>query len=132
MTRGQTLVLRNVFILLGIIVTVIGLIYFASELIDRLSDVGRVLSLVLLTVMFVSLGRHFEGSSEGDEVVDRAGWRWLRVTSALYLLGLVASVTAVFVFLALDGLDPLAKAGATLFVGLGLILWAARRFGARD
>lgn len=119
--------MRNVVILLGVIVTAVGVVYLATELLDRISEWGRVASLILLTVMLVALGRHFETSADDTGVVDRAGWRWLRVTTAFYVLGLLASLTAVVVFLGIDDIEPVIKALVVLTVGIGLLLGAARR-----
>lgn len=118
---------RNVMVILGIVLSAIAIIYLATEFLERISQWGRVLSLVLATVMLVSLGRHFEG--EGPRAEEPSGWSWLRVSTAFYLLGLLAALTAVVVFLTLDDLDPVVKALATLAAGIGLILVAARRLG---
>lgn len=120
---------RNVLVLLGIVVTTVGLIYFAMEFMDIISEWGRVLSLVLLGVMFVSLGVHFEQGGDATEVIERSGWRWLRVTNALYILGAVSTFGAVVAFLGIDELDRIWKVLVTLALGLALILFAARRYG---
>lgn len=125
---GSPFNLRNVLILLGIIISGIGIVYFATTFIDRLSDWGRVLSLLLLTVIFVALGRHFEEGPDAGLLVERRGWRWLRIPTALYLLGLLATLTGILVFLGIEDLDPVFKALGAVAIGLGLILWAARRF----
>lgn len=119
--------MRNLLILVGILVTSIGLIYFATEFIDRISDWGRLASMVLLAILFVALGAHFETAPDAHD----AAWPWLRVTTALYVLGLVASVVAVFVFLTIDEVDRMLKVLLTILFGLGLILLAARRYGLR-
>lgn len=121
---------RNITILLGVIITAVALIYLATEFLEQISQWGRVLSLVLLTSMLVSLGRHFEEAGEETALLDTSGFRWLRVTTAFYILGLLAALTAVIVFLTLDDLDPIVKVLATLVVGVGLILVAARRYGS--
>ncbi len=126
-SRGTVFHLRNVYVLLGILVTSIGIVYFALEFVERLSEWGRVAGLALLGVMFVALGRHVEAGGEASEIVDARGWRWLRVTTALYVLGIVAAFATVITFLSIDELDPLWKLAATLVAGLGLIAWAARR-----
>lgn len=120
--------LRNVLVLTGIVVAGVGIIYFASEFIDRLSPWTRVASLVLLAVMCTSLGRHFETRGEGTELVDRRGWRWLRVTTALYVLGLLSALSSVIAFLGLDDVDRLVKAAVAIAVGLGIVVFGARRF----
>jgi uncharacterized membrane protein YkvI len=123
--------MRNVTILLGVVITAVAVLYLATEFLERISQWGRVLSLVLLTVMLTSLGRHFEGAGEENELVDRSGWRWLRVTTAFYALGILSALTAVVVFLGIDDLDPVIKALVALAIGVGLILAAARKFGPR-
>jgi hypothetical protein len=121
--------MRNVLILLGIVVTSLGMIFFATEFIESLSDWGRVASLVLLTIIFVSLGVYFEVAPQSDELVDKSGWRWLRVTTALYILAVVAAFASVIVFLTIEQLDRLVKVSVTMVLGLALILVASRRFG---
>lgn len=124
--------LRNVTVLLGIVLTAVALVYLSTEFLERISQWGRLISLVLITIMLVSLGRHFEVAGEETTLADRSGFRWLRVTTAFYLLGLLAALTGVIVFLGIDDLDPIFKALAALAVGVGLILVAARRFGPRE
>lgn len=121
--------LRNLLILVGIAITSIGLVYFSTEFIERISGWGRLLSMVLLTVVFVALGAHFEQGPETHDATALGGWRWLRVTTALYVLGLVASIVAVFVFLTMEDVDRIVKVLVTILFGLGLILVAARRYG---
>lgn len=121
--------IRNVVVLLGLVVTAVALVYLATEMLDRISQWGRVLSLVLLTVMLLALGRHFEAERDGAPVIERPGWHWLRVTTAFYVLGLLAALTAVIVFLGVDDLDPLVKTLVALAVGIGLLVGAAKRLG---
>lgn len=122
---------RNVLVLMGIIVTVMGLVYFATEFIDVISDWGRVMAFVLLATVFVSLGIHFSTTGDATEVVERTGWRWLRVTNALYILGAVCAGGSVVAFFVVDDLDRLVKVLVTIGLGLGLILAAARRVEKR-
>lgn len=120
---------RNVLVLLGIVITTVGLGYFAFEFSDVISDWGRVLDLVLLAVIFVALGVHLEKHGDASEAIERTGWRWLKGTNALYVLGAVSAFGAVVAFLAVDDLHRLVKVLVTLVLGLGLILVAARRYG---
>lgn len=123
--------LRNVLTLVGIVVTTAGLVFFATEFVDVISDWGRVASLALLTVLFVSLGVHFEQTAEGAAVASHSGWRWLKVNNALYLLGAFAAFATVIAFFAIQELDRLWKVVVTIALGLGLILAAARRLEHR-
>jgi predicted Na+-dependent transporter len=123
--------LRNVLTLVGIVVTTLGVVFFATEFVDVISDWGRVISLVLLGVMFVALGVHFEQTSEGAAVASHSGWRWLKVNNALYILGAIAAFAAVIAFFAIDELARLWKVAVTIVLGLGLILVAARRLDRR-
>lgn len=125
--RGHAVNLRNVLVLLGIVVTTASLLYFSFEFADLVSEWGRVASLVLLGVIFVALGVHFEQAGE-SEALSRSGWRWLKVTNALYVLGAVAAFASVVAFFAIQDLDRVWKVLVTLVIGLGLILAAARRF----
>lgn len=122
--------LRNVLVLTGILVAGIGIVYFAAEFVEQISPWTRVASLVLLGIMCTALGRHFETEDEGSQLVEREGWRWLRVTTALYLLGLVSAFAAVISFLSLDEVNRLVKAGVAIAVGLAIVVFGARRFDA--
>ncbi len=130
--RGTVFNLRNVLLLIGVIVASIGTIYFATEISDRVSDWGRVVSLLLLSVVYGSLGHHFEVTGQWGLLVDKKGWRWLRITSVLYLLGILAAATSIFVFLGIDAIDRLVRAAIVIVAGLALILLAASRFQDRD
>jgi len=44
----------------GILMCVAGVIYLASEYIRCLSDVGKLLILILMVIMFTSFGKYFE------------------------------------------------------------------------
>ena len=123
--------LRNVLTLVGIVVTTLGVVFFATEFVDVVSDWGRVLSLALLCVLFVALGVHFEQTAEGAVLTAHSGWRWLKVNNALYLLGAIAAFAAVVAFFAVDDIGRLWKVGGTIALGLGLILAAARRLDRR-
>jgi hypothetical protein len=116
--------LRNVLTLLGIILTTAGVIYFATEFFGVISMWGRVLDLALFAVVFIALGVHFDEQGE-DELFGTRGWRWLRVTNALYILGAISTFAAVIAFFATD-LDRIWKVLGTIAVGVLLILGAAR------
>lgn len=120
--------LRNVLLLVGVVIASIGTIYAASELSDRLSDWGRLAGLLLLSVVYGSLGHHFETTGHSGLIVDKKGWRWLRVTSALYVLSILGVAVSIFVFLGIDTIDRLVKTAVVIGVGLLLILFAASRF----
>lgn len=115
---------RVVVILLGVLVTSLGVVYFATEFIDRLSDWGIVLSLLLLTVVFVSLGLHFEQQPAPDAP-------WLRIPVALYALALVSGLVAAIRFLAIDELNRIVKVLVILALGLGMLFAAARWLGPK-
>lgn len=123
---------RNVLVLLGIIVTTAGLIYFATEFVDLISDWGRFLSLGLLTTLFVALGVHFDRSPEASELIGHEGWRWLKVTNALYVLGAIGALSTTIAFFAIDELDRIWKVLGAIFGGLALILAASRRWKRVD
>lgn len=119
--------LRNVLVLIGILVAGIGIVFFATEFIDRISEWGRLASLVLLAVMCTALARHFEHEEAGSQLVARRGWRWLRVTTALYLLGLTAALAAVIVFMGIEAIDRLIRVAIAIVLGLAIVVFGARR-----
>jgi len=124
--------LRNVLVLLGIIITTAGMIYFAFEFVDLISEWGRFVSLALLTTVFVSLGAHFNQDADASELLAARGWRWLKVTNALFVLGAIGALSTVIAFFAIDDLDRIWKVLAAILGGLGLILVAARRLNPRE
>lgn len=128
--EGQNL--RNVFALLGIVITTAGLAYFAFEFADVISPWGRVVCLVLLGVIYVALGAHFDQQRRAEAHVSRrSGWRWLRPQNALYVLGAVASFGGVIAFFDVPGLDRTWKVFVTLGLGLALILFSAKHVAKR-
>lgn len=122
-----TVNLRNVLVLLGIIITTAGLVYFATEFVDLISEWGRFASLGLLTVVFIALGAHFTQSGDATEIVGTHGWRWLRVTNALFVLGAIGTLATVIAFFTIDDVDRIYKVLFAILGGLALILVAARR-----
>lgn len=124
--------LRNVLVLLGIIITTSGLVYFATEFVDLISEWGRFVSLGLLTVVFVSLGVHFDHTPDATALVGRRGWRWLKVTNALYVLGAIGALSTVIAFFTIDELDRIWKVLGAIVGGLALIMAAARRMQAGE
>jgi len=129
---SQTVNLRNVFVLLGLVITTTALIFFAVEFQDVISEWGRVLALSELAVGFIALGVHLEHTMQESALTSKSGWGWLKVTNAFYILGAVGVFSAVIAFIALDDLDRLFKVLALLAVGIGLILVAARFMGGRS
>lgn len=120
---------RNTVVLMGIVVTTIGLVYFATEFADLVSEWGRVIDFALLTVIYVALGFHFAALESGTELVHARGWKWLRTTTAFYILGLVGGGATVIAFLSVDAIPRPLKLLVVVGLGLGLILVAASRLG---
>lgn len=120
--------MRNVLVLLGIIITAGGILYFAVEFGGELSEWGRVIDLFLLGVVFIALGAHFSNAGDPTELIERSGWRWLRVTNALYILGAVATFSGLIAFFSVSDLRPIFKVAIAIVVGLALILAAARQW----
>lgn len=130
-TEERDVNVRNVLVLLGIIITTAGLVYFATEFVDLISEWGRFVSLALLTVVFVALGVHFDERPGGSVLVGHRGWRWLKVTNALYILGAIGALSATIAFFAIDDLDRLWKVLGAIVGGLALIVVAAQWRGRR-
>lgn len=122
---------RNVLVLLGIIVTSAAIIYFATEFGRELSEWGRVIDLLLLSVVFISLGVDAATRGDATELVEKGGWRWLRVTNALYIIGAIAAFGTVIVFFGVGTIRPVFKVLIALAIGLALIMVAAWRFGGK-
>lgn len=123
--------MRNTVVLLGIIVTTIGVIYFATAFAGIISEWGRVLDFFLLAVVYISLGLHFASLETGTELVHARGWKWLRTTTAFYILGLVGGGATVIAFLNVDAVDRALKLLIVVVLGLGLILAAATRWNTK-
>ena len=120
---------RNTIVLLGIVVTTIGIVYFATAFEGVITEWGRVIDFGLLTVIYVSMGFHFAGMESDPELVHARGWRWLRTTTAFYILGLVGGGATVIAFLNVDALNRAVKLLVVVGLGLALILVAASRWG---
>ncbi|MHB8605660.1 MAG: hypothetical protein ACYDCK_10440 [Thermoplasmatota archaeon] len=117
----------NILVLLGILITGAGVVYFASEFISRLSDWGKLLSLLFISILFVALGVHFEGAGElHQSLVDRRGFRWIRIPTAMFLIGGFTGFVAAIFFLGMDEVDRRVKILVTIALGLVLIFVAAR------
>jgi uncharacterized membrane protein YkvI len=122
---------RNSLVLMGILITTIGLIYFATAFSDVITQWGRVLDFFLLTVIYVALGLHFASTETSHDLVHARGWRWLRTTTAFYVLGLVGAGATIVAFLSVQGVDRAVKLLVIVALGLGLILVAATRLTQR-
>lgn len=120
---------RNTVVLLGIIVTTIGIIFFATAFRGIVSEWGRVLDFLLLTIIYVSLGFHFAAMETDPELFHARGWRWLRTTTAFYVLGLVGGGATVIAFLNVDAVNQAIRLLVVVVLGLALILVAASKFG---
>lgn len=116
---------RNSLILMGIIITVIAIIYFATQFADVITEWGRVLDFLLLTVAYTALGLHFASLETSPELLHVRGWRWLRTTTAFFILGLVGGGATVIAFLNVDAVDRALKLLVVVSLGLALILFAA-------
>ncbi len=130
--EGTVFHMRTLLLLIGVFVATIGTVYFATEIRTRISDAGRVVALLLLAFVYGGLGLHFESQGSTGPAVDKLGWRWLRPTTLLYLLALLATVTSLFVFLSIDAIDRLVKAAVAILTGLGLIVYGALRLQHED
>jgi len=120
---------RNTIVLLGVIVTTIALVYFATQFSPIISEWGRVVDFLLLTIVYTSMGLHFASMETSPELAHARGWRWLRTTTAFYILGLVSGGTSVISFLGVEAVSRPLKLLVVIVLGLGLILVAATRFG---
>lgn len=129
--RQPALNAHNVLVLLGIIVTVVGIVYFATEFIDRLSNWGKLAILALLTGAFIALGAGFEDAS-GGRLFSSPRLRWARLPTALYLIGAVGGLVTVIFFVGMDEVDKRVKILGTIAVGLSLIFLAARLARSRS
>ncbi|MFA5862663.1 MAG: hypothetical protein WDA16_13305 [Candidatus Thermoplasmatota archaeon] len=120
---------RNSIVLLGVVITTIGLIYFAFAFEDIISQWGRVIDFLLLAIIYISMGLHFASMETSPELLHARGWRWLRTTTAFYLLGIFGGGATVIAFLNVDALNRAIKLLVVVTLGLALILIAATRFG---
>jgi hypothetical protein len=120
---------RNTIVLLGVVITTIALVYFATAFAPLISEWGRVLDFFLLAVTYTSLGLHFASIETTPELAHARGWRWLRTTTAFYLLGLVSGGATIIAFLNVDAVSKPLKLLVVVVLGLALILVAATRVG---
>lgn len=118
---------RNTLVLLGIVITTIGVVYFAFAFSDIISEWGRVLDFVLLSVAYTAMGLHFAHMETTQELFHARGWRWLRTTTAFFLLGIIGGAAAVIAFLNVESVNRALKLLIIVALGLALILFAAQR-----
>lgn len=114
---------------LGFAISVIAVFYFAIEYLPLVSPWTQLIALVLLALGFAFLGVYLRATSIGEPFFDGPRLRWLRPPVVLYLLALVAGITAEIVFLNIDMVPTPAKILASLVIGIGMIVVVARRHG---
>lgn len=118
--------LQGALTFLGFAISVIAVFYFAIEYIPRVSEWTQVAALVLLGFAFAYLGVYIRatvvgGPFFGDHLP------WLQPAYVLYLLAIISGIVAEIRFLAIDEVARPLKILVSLAIGIGLIVWVARR-----
>ncbi len=125
----QERTLQGALTLLGFIVSIMAVFYFAMEYLPAVSEWTRLGALVLLGIAFAFLGVYLRQTSIGGPFFNVSWLLWLSPPVVLYLLAIVSGVAAEGVFLGINDLDQPVKILVSLVVGIGLIVLVARRRG---
>lgn len=115
---------------LGFAISVLAVLYFALEYMPRVSDWTRVAGLVLLAMMFGYLGVYLRHSTVGAPFFEGPRLRWLRPPVVMYLSAIVGAISAHIAFLGIEDIDRPLKILISLVVGIGLVVFVARRHHA--
>lgn len=121
--------LQGALTFLGFAISIMAVIYFATEYVFRaaISPWTRLAALVLMGLCFAFLGVYLRDTTLGQPFFTGPRLAWLRPPVVMYLLALVAGISAEFVFLGMEEVDRSVKILASLLVGVGLIVVVARR-----
>lgn len=121
--------LHGALTFLGFAISIMAVFYFATVYVFRsdVSDWTRLAALVLLGLCFAFLGTYLRDTTLGQPFFAGPRLTWLRPPVVLYLLALFAGVAAEGVFLGMGEVDRAVKVLASLLVGVGLIVFVARR-----
>lgn len=114
---------------LGFIISVLAVFYFAVEYMPQVSDWTRVAALILIAMTFGYLGVYIRQSTIGEPFFEGPRLRWLRPAVVMYLSAIVAAVSAQIAFLNIDDLSQPLKILISLVIGIGLVVFVARRHG---
>lgn len=119
--------LEGALTFLGFVISVMAVFYFAVEFLWDVSHWTRLAALVLLGLCFAFLGVWIRGHDIGRPFFEGDRLRWLRPAVVLYLLAIIAGITAEGVFLGIDDLPQALRVLLSLLIGIGLIVFVARR-----
>lgn len=123
----QERTLQGALTLLGFIVSIMAVFYFAMQYLPAVSEWTRLGALVLLGVAFAFLGVYLRQTSIGGPFFQVSWLLWLSPPVVLYLLAIVCGIAAEAVFLSIDDLQQPVKILVSLLVGVGLIVFVAQR-----
>lgn len=124
--------LQGALTFLGFALSVIAVFYFAIEYIPRVSEWTQVAALILLGAAFAYLGVYLRGTSVGQPFFSGPRLQWLRPPVVLYLLAIFSGIVAEIRFLSIDGVPKPLKILVSLAIGIGLIVFVARRASQRQ
>lgn len=113
---------------LGMAISVIAVFYFAMEYLPRVSEWTRLGALVLLGLGFAFLGVYLRATVIGQPFFTGPRLSWLRPPVVMYLLALVAGITAEIVFLGIDDVATPLKILISLVIGIGMIVVVGMRY----
>lgn len=116
---------------LGFAISIIAVVYFAGSYIPDVGDWTQLAALILMGVFFAFLGVYIRSTDVGGPFFGDA-LRWLRPTYVLYLLAIISGIVAEIRFLTIDEVARPIKILVSLLIGIGLIVYVARRNQAND
>lgn len=116
---------------LGFIISIFAVFYFAGAFLPDVSRWTQLAALILLGFCFAFLGIWIRGHDIGRPFFDGDNLRWLRPAVVLYLLAVIAGVAAEVRFLTIGDIPQELRVLISLIVGIGLIVFVARRAGKK-
>lgn len=119
--------LEGALTFLGFAISVMALFYFAGVFLWDVSEWTRFAALILLGLCFAFLGYWIRGQDIGRPFFGGRNLAWLRPAVVLYLLAIIAGITAEIVFLGIDDIREELRVLLSLLMGIGIIVFVAVR-----
>ncbi len=111
---------------LGFAISIIAVIFFAGSYIPDVAPWTQLVALILMGIFFAYLGVYIRSTDVGGPFFGDS-LRWLRPTYVLYLLAIISGIVAEIRFLTIDDVARPIKILVSLAIGVGLIVWVAKR-----
>lgn len=116
---------------LGFMISIIAVIYFAGSYIPDVGAWTQLGALILMGLFFAYLGVYIRSTDVGGPFFGEK-LVWLRPTYVLYLLAIISGIVAEIRFLTIDDVARPIKILLSLAIGVGLIVFVAKRSTADE